>query len=403
MGKELYIQTFGKFSVAVDRTEVQIPFKRSQKAQEIMRFFLAYRNRKISKDYLCDEFWPGMDYYSAKHNLSTTLYMIRKGFDEVYGEKGFGKKLFRSSSQMCWFETPNEVSLDIAKFRQLIKKASLTAKKEEKIKIYKEVEELYNGDFLSEQPYSEWAISIREECKELAVEAIIELVKLLIEQQSYKEAKLYQSKAIKIDPYNENLILQKMLILKEQKLFIEAIKTFETFERNLMEEFGFKPSPNLENMRDQIILCQESTEKKKNLAKEIEDERYVELNIFKKIIIFELSQRQCDSALMEININIDWTNIPWLFNKIFNCMVGLLRKGDLITHNDKSFFILLKNITEENINIVAERLISNSLINELFGSDKRYLDYKTYILNNFNDNKKELLNKLDGTKKILSR
>ena len=106
---------------------------------------------------------------------------------------------------------------------------------------------------------------------------------------------------------------------------------------------------------------------------------------------------------MEININIYWTNRPWLFNKIFNCMVGLLRKGDLITHNDKSFFILLKNITEENINIVAERLISNSLINELFGSDKRYLDYKTYILNNFNDNKKELLNKLDGTKKILSR
>jgi DNA-binding SARP family transcriptional activator len=403
MAKELYIQTFGKFSVAIDSVEVKIPFKRSQKAQEIMRFFLAYRNRKISKDYLCDEFWPGMDYYSAKHNLSTTLYMIRKGFDEVYGEKGFGKKLFRSSSQMCWFETPGEVSLDISLFRQLIKKASLTAKKEEKIKIYKEVEELYNGDFLSEQPYSEWAISIREECKELSVEALIELVKLLIEQQSYKEAKLYQSKAIKIDPYNENLILQKMLILKEQKLFVEAIKTFETFERNLMEEFGFKPSPNLENLRDQIILCQESTEKKKNLAQEIKDERYVELSVFKKIIFFELSQRQCDSALMEININIDWTNIPWLFNKIFNCMVSLLRKGDLITHNDKSFFILLKNITEENITIVAERLISNSLINELFGSDKRYLDYKTYILDNFNDNKKELLKKLDGTIKILSR
>jgi DNA-binding SARP family transcriptional activator len=403
MAKELYIQTFGKFSVAIDSVEVKIPFKRSQKAQEIMRFFLAYRNRKISKDYLCDEFWPGMDYYSAKHNLSTTLYMIRKGFDEVYGEKGFGKKLFRSSSQMCWFETPGEVSLDISLFRQLIKKASLTAKKEEKIKIYKEVEELYNGDFLSEQPYSEWAISIREECKELSVETLIELVKLLIEQQSYKEAKLYQSKAIKIDPYNENLILQKMLILKEQKLFVEAIKTFETFERNLMEEFGFKPSPNLENLRDQIILCQESTEKKKNLAQEIKDERYVELSVFKKIIFFELSQRQCDSALMEININIDWTNIPWLFNKIFNCMVSLLRKGDLITHNDKSFFILLKNITEENITIVAERLISNSLINELFGSDKRYLDYKTYILDNFNDNKKELLKKLDGTIKILSR
>jgi len=403
MVKEVYIRTFGKFSVIVEGNEAQIPFKRSQKAQEIMRFFFAYRNRKISKDYLCDEFWPGMDYYSAKHNLSTTLYMIRKGFDEVYGEKGFGKKLFRSSSQMCWFETPSEVSIDITLFKQLIKKASLTAKKEDKIKIFKEIEELYTGDFLSEQPYSEWAISIREECKELAVESMIELIKLLIEQQSYKEAKSYQSKALKIDPYNENLILQKMLILKEQKLFIEAIKTFETFERNLMDEFGFKPSPNLENLRDQIILCQESTEKKKNLAQEIDDERYVELEVFKKIINFELSQRKCESALMEININIDWTNIPWLFNKIFNCMVGLLRKGDLITHNEKSFFILLKNISRENITIVAERLISNSLISELFGSDERYLDYKTYILNNYNDNKRELLVKLDGTKKILSR
>lgn len=403
MSKELYIQTFGKFSVAVDGDTVQVPFKRSQKAQEIMRFFLSYRNRKISKDYLCDEFWPGMDYYSAKHNLSTTLYMIRKGFDEVYGEKGLGKRLFRSSSQMCWFEMINEVSIDIALFRQLIKKASLTAKKEEKIKIYKEVEELYNGDFLSEQPYSEWAISIREECKEMAVEAMIELVKLLIGEQSYKEAKHYQGEALKIDPYNENLILQKMQILKEQKLFIEAVKTFEMFEKNLKEEFGFKPSPNLENLRDQITLCQESTEKKRNLDNEISDERYVNLEIFKKIITFEISQRKCETALMEININIDWSNIPWLFNKVFKCMVHLLRKGDLITHNETSFFILLKNINEESINIVAERLISNSLIDGLFGNDKRYLDYNTYILNNYHDNKKELFLRLDGTKKILSR
>jgi DNA-binding SARP family transcriptional activator len=37
MPKELYIQTFGKFSVADDGNIVQVPFKRSQKAQEMKR------------------------------------------------------------------------------------------------------------------------------------------------------------------------------------------------------------------------------------------------------------------------------------------------------------------------------------------------------------------------------
>ena len=102
MGNRVFIQTFGKFAIKNGSESVQIPFKRSQKAQEITRFLIAYRNRKISKDFLCEEFWPGMDFYSAKHNLSTTMYLIRKGFDKVVEEKDFGKKMFKTSSQMCW-------------------------------------------------------------------------------------------------------------------------------------------------------------------------------------------------------------------------------------------------------------------------------------------------------------
>ena len=64
-----------------------------------------------------------MDFYSAKHNLSTTMYLIRKGFDKVVEEKDFGKKMFKTSSQMCWLEIPENVILDVDYFKQLQKKA----------------------------------------------------------------------------------------------------------------------------------------------------------------------------------------------------------------------------------------------------------------------------------------
>ena len=391
MGNQIFIQTFGKFAIKNGQHTVQIPFKRSQKAQEITRFFITYRNRKISKDFLCDEFWPGMDFYSAKHNLSTTLYLIRKGFDKVAEEKGFGKKMFRSSSQMCWFELPENVVLDVDYFKQLQKKASLTAKRDEKIALYREMEAIYKGDFLPEQPYSDWAIAIREECKEMAVEHLCELIKLLIEEKDYKLAKYYQGKAIKIDPFNEGCVLLKMTILKEEERYIEALKIFDSFEKNLKEEFGFTPSPTLESFKKKILLLQEACEKKNHFSQKIHDERYVNSQVFKKFLNFELSQRECNSALLEIQMNIEWGNVPWLFDKVFNCIICTLRKGDIITHDDKNFYILLKNIKKTHLDLVIERITSHSLIKDLFCDDNSFIKHKTYPLHEYAEAKKEML------------
>lgn len=391
MGNQIFIQTFGKFAIKNGEQSVQIPFKRSQKAQEITRFFIAYRNRKISKDFLCDEFWPGMDFYSAKHNLSTTLYLIRKGFDKVADEKGFGKKMFRSSSQMCWFEIPDNVILDVDYFKQLQKKASLTAKKEEKIALYKEMETLYKGDFLPEQPYSDWAIAIREECKEMVVEHLCELIKLLIEEKEYKLAKYYQGKAIKIDPFNETCVLLKMKILTEEERYIDALKIFDSFEKNLKDEFGFAPSPTLESYKKKIRVLQEACEQKNQYSKKIVDERYVKSDVFKKILNFELSQRECHSALLEVKMNIEWEKVPWLFDKVLNCIICSLRKGDLLTNDDKGFCILLKNIAKDNINNVIERITASPLINDLFSDNSSFISYKTYPLRDYVNDKREEL------------
>lgn len=391
MGNQIFIQTFGKFAIRNGQTTVQIPFKRSQKAQEITRFFIAYRNRKISKDFLCDEFWPGMDFYSAKHNLSTTLYLIRKGFDKVAEEKGFGKSLFRSSSQMCWFEIPENVVLDVDYFKQLQKKASLTAKKEEKIALFKEMESIYKGDFLPEQPYSDWAIAIREECKEMAVEHLCELIKLLIEKKEYKLAKYYQAKAIKIDPFNETCVLLKMKILTEEERYIDALKIYDSFEKNLKDEFGFTPSPTLEGYKKKIRLLQEACEKKNKLTQKIVDERYVECEVFKKILNFELSQRECQSALLEIKMNIEWENVPWLFGKVLNCIICSLRKGDLVTNDDNRFCILLKNIATDNIGNVTDRIAASPLINDLFCDNNSFISYKTYPLQDYVNEKRQNL------------
>lgn len=391
MGNRVFIQTFGKFAIKNGSESVQIPFKRSQKAQEITRFLIAYRNRKISKDFLCEEFWPGMDFYSAKHNLSTTMYLIRKGFDKVVEEKDFGKKMFKTSSQMCWLEIPENVILDVDYFKQLQKKASLTAKRDEKIAFYKEMESIYKGDFLPEQPYSDWAISIREECKEMAVEHLCELVKLLIEEQDYKLAKYYQGKAINIDPFNETCILLKMTILTEEKRYLEALKVYEAFERDLREEFGFGPSKMLEDYRKKIKFFQEASEKNNQITQNIEDERYVDCEVFKKILTYELSQRECDSALLEITTSIEWVNVPWLFDKVLNCMISSLRKGDLVTHNEKGFFILLKNIKKDHTKYVIERITSNSLIKDLFCDNNSYFKYKIYPLSEFAEEKRDAL------------
>ncbi|MFY9356510.1 MAG: hypothetical protein WAO60_01240, partial [Defluviitoga tunisiensis] len=82
----LKVFTFGEF--AIYKEDKKIESFKSRKAMELFKFLLLNKNKKVPLLDIYDIFWPGFDDESARLNLNTTLYYIRKQLDISSEELG---------------------------------------------------------------------------------------------------------------------------------------------------------------------------------------------------------------------------------------------------------------------------------------------------------------------------
>ncbi|HPE68293.1 MAG TPA: bacterial transcriptional activator domain-containing protein [Thermotogota bacterium] len=381
MDKQLYIRTFGKFRFFVDGEAVEESFCRSQKAQEIFRYLLAFKGRKISKDTLCDMFWPGMEFSKARQNLSSTLYFIRNGLDNFVSEKGFGKKVVRSSTQMCWLEFPPNVHCDADEFRQFIHLADGESDPTQKTGYLILAEKLYLGDFFVEDQYEDWATSLREEFREMMVNSLIELVEVLYREGRYSESTHYLSKALDIDNLNESAIYLKMLLLQAQNRPLEALKVYDEYVQTLKKEFDFSPSNKLKRLRKSVASRENEVRNVLTLnVDQAKGAQFAEIDLFQKMVRFELKKRKSNAFLVDIRINTDEPLVRWIVEKLLNSISKNLRSGDVCTYQEGHFFILLPEMKEMYLPVILDRLMNISLFKELFGETHVQLQTRSFSI-----------------------
>lgn len=80
--QSLRIKCFGSFEVSLDNKPVR--WERA-KAEELFAFLLANHNRKIHKEIILEELWPGYEPAKALAILQTSIYKLRNIFSSLEG------------------------------------------------------------------------------------------------------------------------------------------------------------------------------------------------------------------------------------------------------------------------------------------------------------------------------
>ncbi|OBR93302.1 transcriptional regulatory protein YpdB [Clostridium ragsdalei P11] len=230
--KNISVYLFGGIDVSSQRLgTVKWP---STKSMELFAYLLLKEGRKVPKNIIIEDIFPGMPLKNAENYLKTAVYQIRKVLEH------HDSKLLLTSSNGDYRLECSDFYVDFMDFREKIQKLEkIDASNLQKAL---DVEKMYVGDLLGDRSYY-WSMLEREKYLNQYLNLIKKLGKYYFDNGDMEKASYILKKLIKISPLQEEANCLFMKVLAVQKNKKSLTKYYEGYVRMLKRELDICPEP----------------------------------------------------------------------------------------------------------------------------------------------------------------
>lgn len=238
-GTALGIYCLGSFRVF--HNGVLIEEWSSLKGLAVLKYLVAHHGRKVSRETLMDVFWPEADAVAARRNLHQAIYSLRKTLREHDGEHQY----ILSHDNYYEFNPALALWVDVDEFESHLWKAHRcenAARLEDAMQEYGVAESLYQGRFMEDDLYADWAESQRQYLEQAYLEAASRLSTLYFERGAPTAAVTLCQKVLTVDPCYENAHRQLMQCYLAQGQRYLAVRQFHLCDGVLRSRSGLTPS-----------------------------------------------------------------------------------------------------------------------------------------------------------------
>lgn len=245
----LSLKTLGGFDVLWGDAAVPHSAWRSSKARFLLAC-LAARNCSAD-EFVLEQFWPG-DVSKAKKNLYATASYLRSALKKAGMEEEI---LVKGPDGLCINPALNFWH-DLAEIRNSGRSARLALEQgqlDQAVGYYRRVCSLYEGAYL-DTCYMDWALEIRREVDDLALEAAMRLSEACLDQERHDEALEAARRAIRLDPCLQEAHAFALRCYIAQKRPAEAVRQYESCKAALAREFDAMPSIDIERLHQEARL-----------------------------------------------------------------------------------------------------------------------------------------------------
>jgi DNA-binding SARP family transcriptional activator len=234
----LAVHFLGTFHVMINGVEVDTASRR--RSRDVLAYLLAHGPRPVPQEVLMDAFWPAAEPEAARNNLHVSLSLARRALAAVWPEPVIERSFagYRISKHVkVWSDVECfEASCDAGR------SADRAGDRETALRLYEAACQLWHGDFLAEEPYTEWAAFPRERLRFQAVEIQTRLLDLYIEHADNGPAILLGRQILTLDPCNEQVHRRLMKCYAEAGQRHMALSQYRRMAAALWETFQVLPS-----------------------------------------------------------------------------------------------------------------------------------------------------------------
>jgi DNA-binding SARP family transcriptional activator len=247
------IRCLGRFEIFSSQCHVRQ--WSSVKARSVLQYLLIKPREPTLKETLMEALWPDCSPQAAGNNLKAAIYNLRLTLNELLPDKNETQFiLFRQGRYLINPEI--NLKIDVEAFekhwlegRNFEKKRQTT----EAIREFEKAESLYNGDYLEDEPYEEWALLRREGLKDIYLIILSKLADHSLKEADYESCICYSQKILAKDPFREDTYRRLMYCYSRSGQKNRAIRWYELCQKTFKRELDAAPDNETTKLNSKIL------------------------------------------------------------------------------------------------------------------------------------------------------
>ena len=248
----LRIYTFGTLQVVRDDYTVTESDWHTRQARQLLKILITERPQPVSTDRLIDLLWPDSAPNAAATTLRSAINALRNVLEPERRSRAPSKYIITQTPGYA-FHHHVDIWLDVEYFATLLGRSEVDADPANRIHLLNAAINLYQDDYLTSDPYVDWAQNERERLRERYFTALLTVAELYATAGNHTSAIAACRRIITRDPVRESAYQALMRYQAESGDSASALLTYERCRALLAEELGADPSPLTQAWHQQIL------------------------------------------------------------------------------------------------------------------------------------------------------
>jgi len=363
----LRIEMLGGFGIVSGENRVTEQVGKSSKVWKLIQYLITNRNKSVSQEELINVFCDGDLVANPGSALRTMVSRARAALARA-GLSHADELILAKSGGYAW-NNAIKCEVDAEEFEELCKKSSSKIAEDKRLELLLKAASLYRGDFLPNSAGDMWVIPLARWYRSLYISCAHDALELLTRKGRSVEAEELCAKALRMDPFDEQLLEYRLRSLLAQGKNTEAFDEYKRMETMFYDVLCVQFSDNLSALYSQI---QRPVVKEGATLEAVIDDflrdadypgaYYCDLAAFKTLCQVE-ARSMSRSGRTTFIARFDTKHEPHAKNggvmkQLAIAIPSSLRKGDMFTRATPSqYMLMLHNLTYEDCKSLIDRIM----------------------------------------------
>ncbi len=251
----LRVYLLGQFRIEYRSGEewqpVDNPTWHRRRARALLGCLLSNPGRRLGREQAMEALWPNLNIETAANRLNGAVHELRQILEPGIARPA-SSHMLRLEGDVLKLADASQIWVDAEAFEGLLNRANTLSDPEAVERILEEAALLYDGDYLLEELYSEWAAPRREALRRAWMGLLLDLADLRAARGAITSAIEPLDRLLVTDPTHETAVRRLMVLLTQLDRRGEALRIYQQLTLLLHRDYDADPLPETRELYEAL-------------------------------------------------------------------------------------------------------------------------------------------------------
>lgn len=233
----LRVHTLGWFSVQVGARKLLYADLRQRRAGELLALLLSSSGYSLTAEQASEALAPESDPKTGRGVVHKAVSELRRALEPELPDRRFSSRYLDAADGRLTLRLPPSSWVDFQIFQDAFRKGD-----------FEHAAALYEGEYLAEYRYADWAICLRESLAQDYQTTLLRLAERAAVAADWSKALELARRLLRLDPWNEAASLIAMQAHQALGDIPAALRIYRRLEKTLLGELGLAPGKKIQEL-----------------------------------------------------------------------------------------------------------------------------------------------------------